>query len=86
MDELTPRTGRVVFHLEAIPEELESLVAGLGAGFAQNEHGFEISLDQDEQDQLVDCLRAANVSIRSIMQRKLTLEESFIDVVQKGAS
>jgi len=81
--ELTPRTGRVGFELLETPADLESKVAGLGAGFATTDGGFELSLNQDEQDQLIDRLRTAGISIQSINQRKLTLEESFIDVVQK---
>ena len=45
--------------------------------------GFEVSLNDDEIDLVIDRLRANGVSIRGITPRKLTLEESFIDVVKR---
>ena len=81
--DLTPRTGSVRFELRDVPAELDSLLAGLGSGFVRQPHGFEIKLNDAELDQTIDRLRARGVGIRCIDQRRLSLEESFIDMVRK---
>jgi ABC-2 type transport system ATP-binding protein len=83
IEELTPRTGRVRFEVEPAPDDLEARLTGLGAGFTRTEHGFELSLSSEEQDQVVDLLRASGVSIRAISAGKLTLEDAFIDLVSE---
>ncbi len=83
IDELTPYTGRVEFEIEPVPADLERLLAGLGRDLARTEQGFELALDQRQQDETIDRLRRAGVSIKSVSPRKLTLEESFIDLVQR---
>ncbi len=82
VDELTPFTGRVRFEIAPAPADLERLLAGLGQGFARTEDGFEVSIDQAQQDEAIDRLRRAKVSIKSVSPRKLTLEESFIDLIR----
>ncbi len=81
VDELTPLTGRVAFEIEPRPTDLETLLSGLGSGLERTEQGFELALDQTEQDQAIDRLRSAAISIKSVSPRKLTLEQSFIDLV-----
>ena len=84
--ELTPRTGRFAFELEPVPAELERLLSGLGRELARGERGFELALAPEELDQVVDRLRAARVSIRSLQPGKLSLEEAFIGMVsERGA-
>jgi ABC-2 type transport system ATP-binding protein len=83
MDELTPRTGGVRFELRQMPADLAQRMAGVGAGLTIDGTGFEIKLNEDEIDLAVDRLRAGGVSIRAIHPRRLTLEESFIDLVRK---
>ena len=84
--ELTPRTGRFAFELEPVPAELERLLAELGRELARSERGFELALAPEELDQVVDRLRAARVSIRSLQPGKLSLEEAFIGMVsERGA-
>ena len=84
--ELTPRTGRFAFELEPVPAELERLLSGLGRELARSERGFELALAPEELDQVVDRLRAARVSIRSLQPGKLSLEEAFIGMVsERGA-
>ena len=85
MAELTPHTGRVAFDVEAGARDLAGVVAGLGSDFRPvggDGRGFELTLGPAEQDQVIDRLRAAGVSIRSITQRKLTLEDSFVDLLK----
>ena len=82
--ELTPRTGRFAFELEPVPADLERLLAGLGRELERNERGFELALAPEELDQVVDRLRAARVSIRSLRPGKLSLEDAFIDMVGGG--
>ena len=79
--ELTPRTGRFAFEVEPLPAELERLLAGLGRELVRSERGFELALAPEELDQVVDRLRAARVSIRSLQPGKLSLEDAFIDMV-----
>ena len=82
--ELTPRTGRFAFELEPVPADLEGLLAGLGRELARSERGFELALAPEELDHVVDRLRAARVSIRSLQPGKLSLEDAFIDMVGGG--
>jgi hypothetical protein len=84
VSELTRLTGRVAFEIAPVPGDLERLLAGLGRDLARTENGFELALEAHEQDQVVDRLRAARVSIRSIAPGKLDLEQAFIELV-KGA-
>jgi ABC-2 type transport system ATP-binding protein len=84
--ELTPFTGVVSFDLEPVPPDLEHLLEGIGAGLARRNGGFELSAHADDVDRAVDRLRAAGVSIRGLSQRRLNLEQAFIDLVKpKGA-
>lgn len=87
MAELTPRTGTVHFGISAAPQPLETLLAGLGHGLRLDESGFELGLNEDEIDAVIDRLRRHGVSIRSITPRKQSLEEAFIGLVggQGGA-
>jgi ABC-2 type transport system ATP-binding protein len=85
VDEFTPRTGRVRFETSPVPAELERLLAGLGSGLTSDARGFELNLDQTEEDGVIDRLRTAGVSVQSISPRKLTLEETFIDLVKGDA-
>ncbi len=92
--ELTPHTGRVAIEVEAGGRDLQALVAGLGSGYQaldagdvgargpDGRSGFELSLGPSELDAAIDRLRAAGVGIRSITQRKLTLEDTFVDLVK----
>jgi len=84
VSELTRMTGRVAFEIAPVPADLEELLAGLGRDLARTETGFELALEPPEQDQVVDRLRAARVSIRSIAAGRLDLEQAFIELV-KGA-
>jgi len=84
IEELTPNTGRVSFAVEASDRDLESLADGLGSGFRRTDGGFEIDLDPGQQNALIDRLRSAKVGIAGIARRKLTLEDTFIDLVKEG--
>ena len=82
IDELTPRTGAVEFELADTPADLVRTLDGVGANFAPNDRGFELAVTDDELDVVVDRLRAAGVSIRGLVRRRLNLEQAFIDTVQ----
>jgi ABC-2 type transport system ATP-binding protein len=86
IDELTPTTGNVRVRLASAHEDLEQLLAGLGRELKRLEPGaFELlGLEDGQLDQAVDRLRAAGLSIRAIEPRRLTLEEAFIDEVQRS--
>lgn len=81
--ELTPDTGTVRFALEEVPDNLAEITSGIGTDLALVKDGFEVTADSAEQNQLIDKLRAAGVLISSIDPRKLTLEDSFIDMIRK---
>jgi ABC-2 type transport system ATP-binding protein len=83
IDELTPRTGRYRIEVSPPRPDLDRLLEGIGAGFERGELGFEIQLSEAELDQCVDRLRAAGLSIRGILARRLNLEQAFIQLVQK---
>jgi ABC-2 type transport system ATP-binding protein len=83
IDELTPRTGNVRFELRAVPDDLAALLDGVGAELAHLPSGFELKVNEDELDLAIDRLRGAAVGIRTITQRRLSLEESFIHLVKE---
>jgi ABC-2 type transport system ATP-binding protein len=83
--ELTPRTGRYRFDLEPVPPNLAQFLAGLGANFEAAAGGFELQLTDAELDLCVDRLRAAGVSIRGILARRMNLEQAFIQLVKQDA-
>ena len=78
---LSNRLGRLVDHgildREPCPDDRRRIEYRL------TERGFDLSLSSDEQDQVVDRLRSAGVSIRGISAGKLTLEDAFIDLVSE---
>jgi ABC-2 type transport system ATP-binding protein len=83
IDDLTPRTGNVRFELRSVPDDLATLLDGVGAELAPLPSGFELKVNEDELDLAIDRLRAAGVGIRTITQRRLSLEESFIHLVRE---
>jgi len=80
VDELARRTGRVAFELASVPAELERLLAL--PDLVRTPTGFEAALESAQQDAVIDRLRAAGVSIRSITPGRLSLEDAFIEMVQ----
>jgi ABC-2 type transport system ATP-binding protein len=84
VEELTPRTGSVRLEIDPCPADLERLLAGLGAGLTRHERGFELKIEPRELDPLVDRLRSAGISIRSLTQGRLDLEQAFIETVRRG--
>jgi hypothetical protein len=74
----------VRLEIDPCPADLEHLLDGLGAGLTRHERGFELKIDPRELDLLVDRLRAAGISIRSLTQGRLDLEQAFIETVQSG--
>ncbi len=83
--ELTPRTGRVLFDLVGAQPDLPELLTGLGANLRTDTRSdsasFELSVEGDEQDQVIDRLRAARIGIRTITARRTSLEDAFVDLV-----
>ncbi len=55
-----------------------------GTDLARLPSGFELKVSETELDAAIDRLRRAGVGIREISQRRLTLEESFIHLVNRG--
>lgn len=82
--DLTPYTGVVRFDLAQMPPDLETLLAGVGGRPTIDRSSFEIAVDERGLNAAIDRLRARGLVIRSISPRKLSLEESFIDLVRGG--
>jgi ABC-2 type transport system ATP-binding protein len=80
--ELTPRTGLVRFDVAPLPDDLEALLADVGTGLKRVAGGFELALGDGAIDRAIDRLRARGVSIRAVEPERLTLEDSFIDLVR----
>lgn len=51
--------------------------------FSENSHYVVSVQDDDQLNQLIDALRAREVTIRSIVPRKISLEDFFIDVIEE---
>jgi ABC-2 type transport system ATP-binding protein len=83
IDQLTPRTGAVEVDLRETPEDLEEYLKDHGRGFSLRDKGFQLELNDDELDGLIDHLRARGLSILAITPRRLTLEQSFIGLIQR---
>jgi ABC-2 type transport system ATP-binding protein len=83
IDELTPRTGAVEVDLSESPEDLEETLSDLGRGFARRDSGFQLELNEDELDKVVDRLRQRGLSIKAITPRRLTLEQAFIGLIKE---
>ncbi|MEM7308814.1 MAG: ABC transporter ATP-binding protein [Planctomycetota bacterium] len=82
IDEMTPKTGAVRFDVNPIPDDLGQMFDLSGTG-ESDDKGFELTVNDGEIDAVIDKLRARGISIQGIYPRKLTLEESFIDVVKR---
>ena len=81
--ELTKASGQDEFEIDPIPEDLTALLAGVGSELETTDDGFSLVVDDAQRNEAIDRLRGRGVSIRRIVQRKRTLEESFIDAVQE---
>ena len=88
VEDLTLRTGIVRFDVKPYPPDLSELLQGLGGDFKRipEEDAFEVSAEQEVVDRIVDRLRERGISVCGIASSRLTLEESFIDLVQGGAA
>jgi ABC-2 type transport system ATP-binding protein len=80
--ELTPRTGRVRFELDAVPPHIAKVLEGVGSNYEAQPQGFELQVTDAELDQCVDRLRAAGISIRGLAARRVNLEQAFIQLMQ----
>jgi ABC-2 type transport system ATP-binding protein len=85
IEELTPRTGRVRFDIDTLPDDLERILEGVGANLERKTRGFEIQVQGEERDMVIDRLRGAGVSIRGVLETRLNLEEAFIETVRRKA-
>ncbi len=85
VQELTPDTGEVNFDLAESPPDLESLLGLSDCAFELTETGFHARLDQTGIDRVIDTLRTRGLSILAIKPGRLTLEETFVDMI-KGRS
>ncbi|HVS12107.1 MAG TPA: ABC transporter ATP-binding protein [Planctomycetota bacterium] len=81
--ELTPRTGIVHVEIEPVPADLSILLDGVGAGLTLDALGFEIRVNDQELDRVIDTLRGAGVRIRAMSPRRMNLEQAFIDLVRR---
>lgn len=83
IEELTPATGTTRIELRSAPEDLDAVLNGVGQVLKNEGRAFEMLLSDEELDQTVDALRRAGLTIAGISQRRLSLEESFIDLIQE---
>ena len=83
IEDLTPRTGTTRFELRRDPGDVAGLLAGVGVDLKQDGRTFEVKLTDEELDQAIDALRRAGHTIAGISQRRLSLEENFIDLIKE---
>ena len=84
--ELTPPTGRVRFRLAVPPgglPELTRLLEGLGGNLEVLPDGFEVDVDEETQNAVLDRLRGAGLLLSSMTPRRSSLEESFLDLLRE---
>ena len=86
IEELTPHTGRVFFELVEVPEDLPTVLAGVGHNLQVAANGFELDVDDATQNRVVDLLRGRGLLLRSMTPRRLSLEESFIDLLREEST
>ncbi len=61
------------------------LCAGLHIPVQKAENHYTVTVEDDQHlNRLIDTLRAKEVLIKSIIPRKITLEDYFIDVIEEG--
>lgn len=83
IEELTPATGTTRFQLRDDPGDVSTVLNGIGKMLKNEGRAFEMLLTDEELDQTVDTLRRAGHTIAGISQRRVSLEESFIDLIQE---
>ena len=66
--------------------DLPSILNGIGSKFKLTKEGFEADLNSEERDRVVDALRAAKLSITSLSESKVSLEDAFIDLIEEVQS
>jgi ABC-2 type transport system ATP-binding protein len=81
VDELTPNTGLVRFHLGATNADLVALVRPHVESATFEKGALACRMAPERTDAVIDTLRAAGVSIRAVQPERLTLEASFIDMI-----
>jgi ABC-2 type transport system ATP-binding protein len=86
MESLTNREGRVNFDLAPHDANISLILKGIGTGLTITQNGFDVSLSNAERDQTIDLIRAAGLSIRTINESKVSLEDVFIDLIEKKQS
>ena len=83
IEELTPNTALVRFELDRLPKDRAALLEGLRTDPTFGESGFELFADDETLNRLIDRLRLQGVGIRSIARKRMTLEDTFIDLVRE---
>ena len=81
VDELTPNTGLVRFHLGETKTDLVALVRPHVESATIEKGALACRMPPDRTDAVIDTLRNAGVSIRAVQPERLTLEASFIDMI-----
>ncbi len=83
IEDLTPSVDATRFELRREVPALEEQLAGIGSGLKVSGRSFELLVDDSGLDATVDRLRAKGHTITGISRRRLTLEDSFIDLVKE---
>lgn len=81
VDELTPNTGLVRFHLGATQTDVVALAKPHAENVRFEKDVLSCRMPPDRTDAVIDALRRAGVSIRAVQPERLTLEASFIDMI-----
>ncbi|MCY3021832.1 MAG: ABC transporter ATP-binding protein [Planctomycetota bacterium] len=81
--------GAILFALTTVPpldEALRQALLEIAVSARQVAGGCEVELRSDaDLDRVIDLLRARGVSIRSVASKRLSLEDVFLQAVDKGA-
>ncbi|HEV3003671.1 MAG TPA: ABC transporter ATP-binding protein [Pirellulales bacterium] len=91
IDELTAiSAGDITFQLAGAEPEIEAALVGQETGgLVKNDaEQFEVNVrlpDQRAVDECVDALRRRKIGIVSMTRNRQTLEEAFLDIVNRGA-
>ncbi len=83
MAKLTCSDDRVHFGLAPHDSNISLILNGVGSNLKITSDGFDITVNDVARNRAIDLLREARLNIQSINERKVSLEDAFIDLIEE---